>query len=184
MYLLTFVQEETETKVGVFETLEQGRAFAKTIPGYTMKEEDGFEYEFIDPKALPLYTEVESNGHIVPFTRYMFPEDTEVEMYWYEIPNLSMQGGGMVDDATRVDAYFVNNAELKNYITQREEKYEKVKALLSAQGYAVDRAFYGSQDGEAIMYKHPDKTDWYFLCHMDPGFVEECDVQALLQEIA
>lgn len=56
---------------------------------------------------------------------------------------------------------------------RREEKYQAVKAFLEANGYEVQRNFFGSEDGEAIVYTEQGKNDWHFLLHLDANFVEE-----------
>ena len=40
-------------------------------------------------------------------------------------------------------------------------------------GYEADRAYFGSEDGEAVLYRKKGTEDWHFLTHMDPGFIEE-----------
>ena len=80
----------------------------------------------------------------------------------------------MIEGATRVDAYSIPNDELKDYIEKREYNYRVVKEYLEEQGYEVERAYFGSEDGEAILYR--DTGDWHFLTHMDPDFVESEDI--------
>ena len=72
-----------------------------------------------------------------------------------------------------MDAYVVNNEEVKTYIEKRERAYERAKSLLERQGFEVDRTFFGSEDGEAIVDKKKGESDWHFLMHMDPSFTEE-----------
>lgn len=43
-------------------------------------------------------------------------------------------------------------------------------------------AFFGSEDGEAILYRKHDTEDWHFLCHLDPLFVEIEDVEGYVKE--
>ena len=88
--------------------------------------------------------------------------------------DLSMPGDGMIEGATRVDAYSIPNNELKDYIEKREHNYRCVKQYLKSKGYEVERAYFGSEDGEAILYR--DTGDWHFLTHMDPEFVESEDI--------
>lgn len=173
MYLLAFCQDENEIKVALFNSIKEGREFLEKIPGYKFeKDEFGFVYETFSPWELPDYGEIECNKNIFPLTKFSFNEIQDVEICWYEIPNLSADGCGLVDGITKVDAYMIDNAELKEYITRREEKYKKVEAFLESKGYEVSRNFAGSEDGEAIAYKDED-GDWNFLMHMDPDFVDE-----------
>ena len=104
----------------------------------------------------------------------MFTGDGKVDIYWDEIVDLSIPGDGMIEGATRVDAYSIPNDELKDYIEKREYNYRVVKEYLEEQGYEVERAYFGSEDGEAILYR--DTDEWHFLTHMDPGFVESEDI--------
>ena len=103
----------------------------------------------------------------------MFTEEGDIDIFWKEIPDLSSPGKGMVEGCTRVDAYAISNEEVKDYIEKREKQYQKIKVLLGEKGYEVDRAYFGSEDGEAMLYRKKGTEDWHFLTHMDPGFVEE-----------
>ena len=62
------------------------------------------------------------------------------------------------------------------------ELYIKAKAFLENKGYEVDRSFFGSEDGEAILYRKLGAEDWHFLCHLDPLFVEVEDVEGYVKE--
>ena len=88
----------------------------------------------------------------------------------------------MIEGATKVDAYVVNNDEVKAYVEVREANFRKAKAFLESKGYEVDRSFFGSEDGEAIVYRKKDAEDWHFLCHLDPSFVEIEDVERYVKE--
>ena len=72
-----------------------------------------------------------------------------------------------------MDAYAISNEEVKDYIEKREKQYEKIKGLLEEMGYEADRAYFGSEDGEAMLYRKKGTEDWHFLTHMDPDFIEE-----------
>ena len=73
-----------------------------------------------------------------------------------------------------MDAYSIPNDELKDYIEKREHNYRCVKEYLEFKGHDVERAYFGSEDGEAILYR--DADEWHFLTHMDPDFVESEDI--------
>ena len=79
----------------------------------------------------------------------------------------------MVEGCTRVDAYAIPNEEVKDYIEKRELQYKKIKGLLEEKGYEADRSYFGSEDGEAVLYRKKGTEDWHFLTHMDPDFIEE-----------
>ncbi len=173
MYLLLLCQYGNEIKLGLFDTLEEGREFAEKIPGYKLNEdEDGFLYESLALAEIPDYIEIEHKGNIVPISRLSFVEDEAVEVFWYELPVISKNGIGMIDGMTRVDAYMINNKETFDYISRREKKYAEAVAYLSEKGYEADRNFFGSEDGEAIVYRKHGEEEWHFLTHLDPDFVE------------
>ena len=182
MYLLELYQNNYSKDLVVFETLEEGRAFVAQIPGYTLETEDGFEVEYVNPKHLPNYLEIVFNGNIVPLSRFSFEPEENVDIVWKEISNLSVKNDKVIEGATKVDAYVVNNDEVKDYIEARESKYRQAKAFLESKGCEVDRSFFGSEDGEAILYRKKDAEDWHFLCHLDPMFVEIEDVEGYVKE--
>lgn len=182
MYLLEFYQNDYSKDIVVFETLEEGKAFVAQIPGYTLETEDEFEVEYFNPKHLPDYMEIVFNGNIVPLSRFSFNSEENVDIIWKEISNLSVKNDKVIEGATKVDAYVVNNYEVKAYIEARETKYHQAKDFLEGSGYEVDRSFFGSEDGEAIVYRKRDTEDWHFLCHLEPMFVEIEDVEGYVKE--
>ena len=182
MVILELYQGDYQKDLVVFETLEEGKDFVAQIPGYTQENEDGFEVEYVNPKHLPDYMEIVFNGNIVPFSRFSFDPEENVEIIWKEISNLSEPSDRVVEGFTKVDAYVVNNDEVKVYVEAREANFRKAKAFLESKGYEVDRSFFGSEDGEAIVYRKRDTEDWHFLCHIDPSFVEIEDVEGYVKE--
>ena len=183
MYLLELYQNNYSKDLVVFETLEEGKAFVAQIPGYTLETEDDFEVEYVNPKHLPDYFEIVFNGNIVPLSRFSFNPEENVEIIWKVISNLSVTNDKVIEGATKVDAYVVNNDEVKAYIEAREVNFRKVKAFLESKGYEADRIYFGSEDGEAIVYRNKDAKDWHFLCHLDPMFVEIEDVEEYVKEM-
>ena len=182
MVILELYQSNYQRDLVAFETLEEGKSFVTQIPGYTLEKEDGFEVEYFSPKNLPNYMEIVFNGNIVPLSRFSFEPEENVEIIWKEISNLFMTNNKVIEGATKVDAYVVNNDEVKAYIEYREANFNRVKDYLESNGYEVDRSFYGSEDGEAIVYRKKDTQDWHFLCHLDPMFVEIEDVEGYVKE--
>ena len=183
MYLLELYQNNYSKDLVLFETLEEGRAFVAQIPGYTLETEDGFEVEYVKPKQLPDYMEIVFNGNIVPLSRFSFNPEENVDIIWKEISNLSVKNDKVIEGATKIDAYVVNNDEVKVYVEARESNFRKAKAFLESKGYEVDRSFFGSEDGEAILYRKKGTDDWHFLCHLDPMFVEIEDVEGYVKEV-
>ena len=166
----------------MFDSLEEGKAFVAQIPGYTLETEDEFEVEYFNPKHLPDYMEIVFNGNIIPLSRFSFEPEENVEIIWKEISNLSLKNDKVIEGATKIDAYVVNNDEVKDYVEAREANFRKAKAFLENKGYEVDRSFFGSEDGEAIVYRKRDTEDWHFLCHLDSLFVEIEDVEEYVKE--
>ena len=182
MVILELYQSNYQKDLVAFDSLEEGKAFVAQIPGYTLETEDGFEVEFFNPTNLPDYMEIVFNGNIVPLSRFSFEPEENVDIIWKEISNLSVKKDKVIEGATKVDAYVVNNDEVKAYVEAREANYRKAKAFLESKGYAVDRSFFGSEDGEAIVYRKKCTQDWHFLCHLDPMFVENEDVEGYIKE--
>ena len=182
MVILELYQNNYSKDLVVFETIEEGKEFVAKIPGYTLETEDGFEVEYVNPKHLPDYMEIVYNGNIVPLSRFSFDSEENVDIIWKEISNLSVKNDKVIEGATKVDAYVVNNDEVKVYVEAREANFRKAKAFLESKGYEVDRSFFGSEDGEAIVYRKRDTEDWHFLCHLDPLFVKIEDVEGYVKE--
>ena len=182
MYLLELYQNNYSKDLVAFDSLGEGRSFVAQIPGYTLETEDEFEVEYFNPKHLPDYMEIVFNGNIVPLSRLSFEPEENVDIIWKEISNLSVKNDKVIEGATKVDAYVVNNDEVKAYVEARETKYHQAKDFLEGSGSEVDRSYFGSEDGEAIVYRKKDTEDWHFLCHLDPMFVEIEDVEGYVKE--
>ena len=182
MVILELYQGDYQKDLVVFEALEEGREFVAQIPGYTLENEDGFEVEYVNPTHLPDYMEIVFNGNIVPLSRFSFEPEENVDIIWKEISNLSVKTDKVIDGYSKIDAYVVKNDEVKAYVEARESNFRKAKAFLESKGYEVDRSFFGSEDGESILYRKRSTEDWHFLCHLDPLFVEVEDVEGYVKE--
>ena len=182
MVILELYQNHYSKDLVAFDSLDEGKAFVAQIPGYTLETEDGFKVEYVNPKQLPDYMEIVFNGNIVPLSRFSFDSEENVDIIWKEISNLSVKNDKVIDGATKIDAYVINNDEVKAYVETRESNFRKVKAFLESKGYDIDRSFFGSEDGEAILYRKRGTEDWHFLCHLDPLFVEIEDVEGYVKE--
>ena len=183
MVILELYQGDYQKDLVAFDSLEVGRAFVAQIPGYTLETEDGFEVEYVNPKHFPDYMEIVFNGNIVPLSRFSFNPEENVDIIWKEVSNLSVKNDKVIEGATKIDAYVVNNDEVKSYVEAREANFRKAKAFLESKEYEVDRSFFGSEDGEAILYRRRETEDWHFLCHLDPMFVEIEDVEEYIKEV-
>ena len=182
MVILELYQNHYSKDLVAFDSLDEGKAFVAQIPGYTLETEDGFKVEYVNPKQLPDYMEIVFNGNIVPLSRFSLDSEENVDIIWKEISNLSVKNDKVIDGATKIDAYVINNDEVKAYVEARESNFRKVKAFLESKGYDIDRSFFGSEDGEAILYRKRGTEDWHFLCHLDPLFVEIEDVEGYVKE--
>ena len=182
MYLLELYQNNYSKDLVVFDSLEEGRAFVAQIPGYTLEKEDSFDVEYFNPKNLPDYMEIFFNGNIVPLSRFSFNSEENVDIIWKEISNLSVKNDKMIEGHSLIDAYVINNDEVKAYVEAREVNFCKAKEFLERSGYEVDRSFFGSEDGEAILYRKRGAEDWHFFCHLDPLFTEIEDVEEYVKE--
>ena len=183
MYILELYQNNYSKDLVVFDSLEEGKDFVSKIPGYTIEKEDNFEYEYFNPKNIPDYMEIIYNENIVPLSRFMFDAEENVEIIWKEISNLSVKKDKIIEGYSKIDAYVINNEEVKAYIEERETKYNLIKDFLETNGYEVDRSFFGSEDGEAIIYRKKETPDWHFLCHLDPGFLDIEDLEVYINEL-
>ena len=182
MVILEMYQGEYKKELAAFNSLEEGRAFVAQIPGYILEKTDEFDMESVNPANLPDYMEIVFNGNIVPLSRFSFEPEENVDIIWKEISNLSVKNDKVIEGATKIDAYVVNNDEVKAYVEARESNFRKAKAFLESKGYEVDRSYFGSEDGEAILYRKKGAEDWHFLCHLDPLFVEIEDVEEYVKE--
>ena len=183
MVILELYQGEYKKELAAFNSLEEGRAFVAQIPDYILEKTDEFDMESFNPANLPDYMEIVYNGNIVPLSKWMFDPNEIVIIVWKEISNLSVKNNKMIEGYSLIDAYVINNDEVKSYVEARESNFRKAKAFLESKGYEVDRSFFGSEDGEAIVYRKRGTEDWHFLCHLDPLFVEIEDVEGFVENI-
>ena len=183
MYILELYQNKYSKDLVAFDSLEEGKDFVSKIPGYTIEKEDNLEYEYFNPKNIPDYMEIIYNENIVPLSRFMFDSEENVEIIWKEVSNLSVTKNKVIEGSTKIDAYIINNEEVKAYIEERETKYNIIKDFLETNDYEVDRSFFGSEDGEVIIYRKKETTDWHFLCHLDPGFLDIKDLEGYVKEL-
>ena len=183
MYILELYQNQYSKDLVAFESLEEGKEFVSKIPGYTLEKENQIEVEYFNPKNLPDYMELVFNGNIVPLSRFSFEADENVNIIWKEISNLSLTNNKVIEGATKIDTYVVNNEEVKTYVEDRETKYNQIKDFLESNGFEVDRSYFGSEDGEAIICRKKESADWHFLCHLDPSILDINDIKTFVKEM-
>lgn len=185
MFVLQWIQGERTQYIGIFETLEAGRDFMRKVPGYHLEiekfEDLEYENEYILYHELPDIKMIEYNGYHIPISRFSFEEDIMVN--WVELDQLDKKHFAhnpnqrkFSTGATRIDAYSINNEDVLDYVQKRESNVRQCMELLEKRGFETDRAFFGSEDGEAILYRKKTNSekegDWHFLTHLDPCFVD------------
>ena len=183
MVILELYQNDYSKDLVAFDSIEDGKTFVAQIPGYTLETEDGVEVEYFNPKNIPDYMEIIFNGNIVPLSRFSFEPEENVDIIWKEISNLSLKNDRVIEGYSKIDAYVVNNDEVKAYVEAREVNYRQAKDFLEGSGYEVDRSFFGSEDGEAILYRKKGSEDWHFLSHLDSMFVDIEDLEEYVKEV-
>lgn len=176
MFLLVLIQGALRYEVGLFDSIENGRHFISMIPGYKISEvhedESNWQVEQIELERIPHYIQIQYGGYLFPITRLMFTEEGDVDVEWLEIPYFDSKGHGMIDGETRVDAYMIANQDVETYIEAREFKTQLAMQRLIKEGYEVERSYFGSEDGEAIIFRRP-QGEWQLFAHLDPLFVEQ-----------
>ena len=135
MYILELYQNNFSKDLVVFDSLEEGKDFVSKIPGYTVEKEDNFEYEYFNSKNIPDYMEIIYNENIVPLSRFMFDFEENVEIIWKEVSNLSVKKDKIIEGHSKIDAYVINNEEVKEYIEEIETKYNIIRDFLESFGY-------------------------------------------------
>ena len=173
MVILELYQNDYSKDLVTFDSIEDGKTFVAQIPGYTLETEDGFEVEYFNPTNLPDYMEIIYNGNIVPFSKFMFDSKEDVDIIWKEISNLSEPNEKVIEGYSKIDAYVVNNYEVKAYVETRETNYCKAKDFLESRGYEIDRSFFGSEDGEAILYRKKRERRLAFLVSLRPNICRD-----------
>lgn len=169
MYILTYYDNDRDYPWLCFDTIEDGRAFLAKLHGYEYtSDEEGIDSEWLNVGALPDYEGVEFKGNIVPISRFTFKDTEKVQLFFAELANLSIPNQGLIQGATTIDAYSIPNEEIKTYVETREKTYNLVKTIFEERRIQAERAYHGSEDGEAIIYRKENKEDWHFLFHLDP----------------
>ncbi|GGB08718.1 hypothetical protein ERX37_06945 [Macrococcus hajekii] len=175
MLLLQFLQSELIVDVGLFENEEQIKNWLKSLP--VTVEDDTY---YLEGEQLSGYTEVNFESSRYPLTRYSFDSTESILINWFEVPIIP-QINGMVEGATKVDAYMVENSEVKSYIETRDEAAAAITDYYTKQGKQVVRAGLNSEDGEYLL------VDGAILTHLDSMFIDDWanseSVEAFIKQI-
>lgn len=161
MLLLQFLQSELTIDIGLFENEDQIKEWLHLLPVYV---EDGVY--FLDGDKLNDYSEIKFMNSRYPLTSFSFDNSESILVTWTEIPVIPLSEG-LIPGATKVDAYSIDNEDVKDYITSREEAVDAVMEYYHKQNKQIDRAGHASEDGEYLM------LDGKFLAHLDPIFVDQ-----------
>ena len=153
MYILQLTQGERTHSIGLFASEKEVEAWLGTVPFITREEEHWEGTTFVtytlSYETMPLYAEVEWNGSIVPLTRYMFEPELPIYVEYYPLPVMG-EVKGLVQGGTQVDAYVVDNEEVKSYVFSREAARHAIVHHYEAQGKDVFVGGVGSEDGEYV----------------------------------
>lgn len=184
MYILEMNQAGNNHIVGLFQDKESAQDWIASCP-YIQHEQfevEGVRYDdyTMDYKTLPTYDEIKWRDSVFPLTKYMFaPDDGPIGIMCYELPVME-EVKGMVEGATQVDAYVIDNNEVKTYIEERENAKETLMEYFKKQNIAYEVGGQGSEDGEYIWTEQQ-------LIHLDANFVDtwqnKSSVQAFVEEI-
>ena len=120
MYILELYQNNYSKDLVAFDSFEEGKEFVSKIPRYIIEKEDNLEYEYFDPKNISDYMEIIYNKNIVPLSKFMFESEENVEIIWKEISNLSVTKDKIIAGYSKIDAYIIDNEEVKSYVEERE----------------------------------------------------------------
>lgn len=177
MYLLEWSSKNTRQLVGMFESIEHGRTFMKKVPGYRYHciDVDGvpFEEETIEYSKLPDIELISYNGYQIPISRFSFEEDIMVLWIPLDYLDSAITKKRVSIGSIKVDAYSINNEDVKNYIEERELRFKQCRDQFTEYDFEVSRECFGSEDGEVIFVRKKGQEDrWHFFTHMDPFFLE------------
>lgn len=171
--LLSLQQVEGQPLFSVlFESIKAGRTSLSRLTAYhALSKEGEITREWLDPALLPDYCELKQGDMRLPLSRFSFDYNTPIQIEWQLVPAMiGSETKGIVSGSTRIDAMVLDNTEVQEYITRREQKWQQAYRVLSPFYDRVERQMHFSQDGEAICAYDRDGK-WVFIAHLDPFFV-------------
>lgn len=157
-YLLEIHQGDKRSFVGTFKNKESIYNFIESIP-FVKKEifkaQDFSWVEYIMAfEDIPEYYEVNYNNYIYIISKFSFePSDETISFEWNKLHQWDDENNdnkGIIDGATLVDAYSIENNEVKDYISKREQLFIETKNYYEEKGIEVQRCGIGSEDGEYV----------------------------------
>lgn len=154
------------------------------LPSYSLKNDNGFEYEKIDLKNSPDYIEIDFNAHLLSMTKFIvYWWWRSRYFFWQQVYNFYVEGNSLADDCTLVDAYFVEHCDLQSYIKRREENYALISSNLIDKSYEVCCSFVAFEYGQAVMYCQRLHVQWHFCFIWILFFVDQFDLDSILRNI-
>lgn len=136
-------------------------------------EDVQFSDYYFKVEDLPDYIEWVYEDIKIPLSKWSYPNIDRVDLEIHEVSHRSEVKEGFPLGATQVDAWFVAYEETKKYIEARENLAKEIQYQLKLKAYTqVERAFFGSEDGEAILYQDQEGSTRFFT-HLDPSLVDD-----------
>lgn len=174
MYCLKFRDSSSSHDLLLFNEYDSALEFIEAFPylQHEHYEYDGIKFDeyYFYVKDLPDYFEWQLGGRYIPMTKYSFV-DERIDLEIHEIDHFNAKEESIVDGGTKVDAWIINNEDVKEYVLNREALAQEIIKQLDNLSYTdIQRSFYGSEDGEAIMASKG--SDQSFFTHLDPFLVD------------
>lgn len=173
MYILKLRDNQNVKDLLIFETRDKAVECIESFPYLIQQHERYDDLVFSDyyfhVKDLPVYLEWDFEGRIIPISKLSY-EVEKVEFEIHEVDDFESSHGRVVEGATKVDAWLIDNKNVKEYILNREAIAEELIKQLRNLGFLnVERMYFGSEDGEAI--RGNTESHWFFA-HLDPMLVD------------
>lgn len=161
----------------IFDKYEEALDCIETCPFLRQDHYQVDDVQFSDyyfkPEDLPDYIEWVYGEIKIPLSKWSYPNIDRVDLEIHEVSHTSEVKEGFPLGATQVDAWFISYEDTQKYIEAREKLAEEIQYQLKLKGYTqISREFFGSEDGEAILYQDT-KGHTHFFTHLDPSLVDE-----------
>ena len=176
MYILKLRHGNSLQDLLIFDSEEQGQRFIDSFPlleqdHYRVQEVVFSDYYF-NPQKLPDFMTWEYEGVKIPISKFSFTEEDDKAYFeLHPVDHFKNVSKTYVDGATKIDAWVIDNQEVKHYVETREKIATALMAALKEAGYQeIERCYFGSEDGEAIIGRKENDT---FFEHLDAGLVHQ-----------
>ena len=176
MYILKIRHGSELKDLLIFDTENEGQSLIDSFPylkqnHYRVAELIFSDYYF-EPTQLPDYFTWELDNIKIPMSRFSFTQEDQYAYFeLHQLDHVKQVNKEYIDGSTRVDAWVVDNQEVKQYIESREKIATALLKELAEAGYQeIERCYFGSEDGEAIIGRKDDQT---FFTHLDAGLIHD-----------